>query len=174
MCNNEDKKIKVNIHELMMYGGATDDNAQEVIEREMSKLKKMKCCICGEPFDQLYGTHNPYPVRPTCYDYWSKDGRCCTKCNDTYVASFRRIRFTEDKLYKKMAKMLAKCKTLDEIHDFAEANDFKIYDFTANHANAIDVEKFQKDGESIGDTFMRLLKEQQGEPLKEVPRPTKK
>ena len=28
---NEDKKIKANIHELMMYGGATDDNAKEVI-----------------------------------------------------------------------------------------------------------------------------------------------
>ena len=167
---NEDKKIKANIHELMMYGGATDDNAKEVIEREIAKLKKMKCCICGEPFDQLYATHNPYPVRPTCYDYWSKNGRCCSKCNDTYVASFRRIRFTEDKLYKQMAKMLAKCKTLDEIHDFAEANDITIYDFTPDAESTMNIPDDTEDPfKWISEHFDEFAK-----PAKIVPRPSKK
>ena len=134
------------------------------------KLKEMKCCICGEPITEMFGNHNPYPVRPECRDYFSKNGRCCTKCNDTYVASFRRIRFTEDKLYKQMAKMLAKCKTLDEIHDFAEANDFKILDFSMNkNAKRVNFMELLESGMSIDDIF-----KEHGEEISEVPRPTKK
>ena len=174
MSKNEDKKIKVNIQELMMYGGATKDNAQEVMEKEISRLKEMKCCICGEPFYELYGTHNPYPVRPECRDFWSKDGRCCSKCNDTYVASFRQIRFTEDSLYDQMAEMLADCKNLDEIHDFAEANNFEILDFTPDYENAVDLSELIADSdESPMDALLSHLKEH-GKPLKVVPRPTKK
>ena len=118
---------------------------KEQIKKDLEKLKGMKCCICGEPFHELYGTHNPYPVRPECRDEWSKDGRCCSKCNNTYVASFRHIRFKEEGLNKEMAKMFADCKTLDEIHDFAEANDITIYDFTPDSDSSIDLDNIIKD-----------------------------
>ena len=141
-----------------------------MIIKDVEKLKEMKCCICGEPFHELYGTHNPYPVRPECRDYWSKDGRCCSKCNNTYVASFRRIKFTEDGLYEEMAKILANCKTLDEIHDFAETNDITIYDYTPHTESTINVpENTENPLKWIAEHFYEFAK-----PAKIVPRPSKK
>ena len=144
-------------------------------EKEKAKiekaLKEMKCCICGEPITEMFGNHNPYPVRPECRDFFSKDGRCCSKCNDTYVASFRRMVFTDDKLYDQLAEMLADCKNLDEIHDFAEANDFPIRDFSIRkYVNIADLEK---DGEIDEEAFSKAFDENQSE-LPIVPRPTKK
>lgn len=40
---------------------------------------KRKCCICHKPIEG-YG-HNPFPVWPT--------GRCCDRCNTTYVIPMR-------------------------------------------------------------------------------------
>lgn len=152
----------------------TFEKKEAQAKKDLEKLKGMKCCICGEPYHELYATHNPYPVRPECLDAWSKDGRCCSKCNNTYVASFRQIRFEEEGLYEKMAKMLADCKTLDEIHDFAEANDIQIYDFTPDLDNAIDIDKLAK--EAGKDPFEWLAEhfDEHAKPAKVVPRPSKK
>lgn len=148
----------------------TDEELLELYKENLEKLKGMKCCICGEPFHELYGTHNPYPVRPECLDLWSKDGRCCSKCNNTYIASFRRIKFTEDGLYEEMAKILANCKTLDEIHDFAEANDITIYDYTPDPESTISIPENTEDPfKWISEHFHEFAK-----PAKIVPRPSKK
>ena len=174
MSKKEEKKIKVNMHRVMMNNAGTDEEIYAGVKRDIERLKEMRCCICGEPYDELYNNHNPYPVRPECRDFWSKDGRCCSKCNDTYVASFRRIRFTKDSLYKQMAEMLADCKNLDEIHDLAEANDFQILDFTPDYENAVNFSELAEEtGENPLELMMKHFKEN-AKPLKVVPRPTKK
>ena len=162
--------MKLNTEKLRAALAKSAEERKAMIIKDVEKLKEMKCCICGEPFHELYGTHNPYPVRPECRDYWSKDGRCCSKCNNTYVASFRQIRFKEEGLYKEMAKMLADCKTLDEIHDFAEANDITIYDYTPDPESTISIPENTEDPfKWISEHFHEFAK-----PAKIVPRPSKK
>lgn len=162
--------MKLNKDKLRGILAKSAEERKARIIKDVEKLKEMKCCICGEPFHELYGTHNPYPVRPECHDYWSKDGRCCSKCNDTYVASFRQIRFEDEGLYKEMAKMLANCKTLDEIHDFAEANDITIYDFTPDAESTMNIPDDTEDPfKWISEHFEEFAK-----PAKIVPRPSKK
>ena len=162
--------MKLNTEKLRAALAKSAEERKAMIIKDVEKLKEMKCCICGEPFHELYGTHNPYPVRPECRDYWSKDGRCCSKCNNTYVASFRQIRFKEEGLYEEMAKILADCKTLDEIHDFAEANDITIYDFTPHEESTINVpENTENPIKWIAEHFYEFAK-----PAKIVPRPSKK
>lgn len=166
--------MKLNMSNFRFNTRGTIEEREEQLKKDIEKFKEMKCCICGEPFDELYETHNPYPVRPECRDYWSKDGRCCSKCNNTYVASFRQIRFKEEGLYKEMAKMLADCKTLDEIHDFAEANDILICDYTPDLDNALDLNELSKDsGKSPFEWLSEHFKEF-AKPAKIVPRPSKK
>ena len=162
--------MKLNKDKLRGILAKSAEERKARIIKDVEKLKEMKCCICGEPFHELYGTHNPYPVRPECRDYWSKDGRCCSKCNNTYVASFRQIRFKEEGLYKEMAKMLVDCKTLDEIHDFAEANDITIYDYTPDPESTISIPDDTEDPfKWISEHFDEFAK-----PAKIVPRPSKK
>ena len=167
-------EMKLDVSKFMFNTTGTLEEREAQLEKDLEKLKEMRCCICGEPYDTLYDTHNPYPVRQECRDEWSKDGRCCSKCNNTYVASFRHIRFKEEGLYKEMAKMLADCKTLDEIHDFAEVNDIQIYDYTPDLENALDLNKMSKDSgkspfEWLSEHFHEFAK-----PAKIVPRPSKK
>lgn len=48
---------------------------------------KKKCVICRKPIEG-YG-HNPFPVWP--------NGRCCDRCNTTYVIPMRMMLLTQQR-----------------------------------------------------------------------------
>lgn len=48
------------------------------------------CCICKTEYPSAQ-SNNPYPVKPTSYEWGDTDVRCCQTCNERYVRPSRAI-----------------------------------------------------------------------------------